>query len=353
MRDITGIKIDELIIHILDPQGQGLVLSDVVLPIAGNQTLSDYFSNHILNTLKEPSTKAARFRNLNPDQPSGACRGLLRKELNLVEGSQLLAKAIYGILDRDHRITAGDLAICLFQADKYPYTRFLAILKIDPSQIFSHVLRKDAHGKNYVAFEPVSSAFTNERLQKCAVIQPLEPRHPEFDMLLLDRQGRGAENSAVARFFSESFLDAVEVFDARKYTQNLSKSLVGAQNRVRERLSPVEEQNLDSSIRQAVTARRLNVDSWIAGLPVSEEVKHEFDQAIRQTIPARDFNLDQSLSQQLMRSVKYRGDYNLKLEVLADHLDDIVISEERVVDDPDRPPYYRIVIETFTWRRTI
>src|SRR5512139_1634598 len=102
MRDINSIKIEELIIHILDPQGQGLVLSDVALPLAGNQTLNEYFSNHILNTLKETTTKAARFRNLNPDQPSGACRSLLRKELTLVEGSQHLARALYDILDHDH-----------------------------------------------------------------------------------------------------------------------------------------------------------------------------------------------------------------------------------------------------------
>jgi hypothetical protein len=31
----------------------------------------------------------------------------------------------------------------------------------------------------------------------------------------------------------------------------------------------------------------------------------------------------------------------------------IVVSEERISDDPNRAPYYRIVIETEDWRRVV
>ena len=165
MRDIQSIKSIDLIIHILEPQGQGLVLSQAPLPLQAHPELNDYFGRHILNTLHDSAARAARFRNINPEQASGACRELLREETTLVEGSQRLAKELYALMERDGRITGGDLIVCLFTSDAYPYTRFLAILKVDPAQIFSHSVKEDRKGNTYVSFEPLKAAFTNERLQ--------------------------------------------------------------------------------------------------------------------------------------------------------------------------------------------
>ena len=352
MRNVSTIQSAELIIHILEPQGQGLVLSQAPLPLREFPALNDYFSRHILNTLHDSTARAARFRNINPDQPSGACKALLRQEENLVDGSQRLAKVLYSLMERDQRITAGDLIVCLFTTDAYPYTRFLAILKVDPAQIFSHSMRQDAQGNTYVSFEPVKAAFTSERLQKCAVIQPLEPRHPEFDMLLVDRQSR-LEASNVARFFSESFLDAQESYDPRKYTKAISKSLVNVQNSLRNQLTTEENAELEIGIEHALSGRRLNLDSWLKELSLPAETKEKIDHHLPQDLPERAFNLDPQLSQQIVSQRKYRGDHGLKLEVPSGDYPDLVIEAEYVDSDPQRGPYYRIVIETKTWKRVV
>lgn len=351
MRDATNITIRELIIHILDPQAQGLVLSNTPIPLEASSNLVEYFSRHILNSLRDPGIKSARFRNINPQQPSGVCRDILRGELPLVEGSQHLASELYANLERDRRITSGDLAVCIFQAENYPYTSFLGIMKVDPAQIFRHVIRKDAQGHTYVTFETMSEAFTSEKLQKCAFIQPLEPRHPEFDMLLLDRQSRLAENGSIARFFSETFLDAEEVMDARKVTEIVYRGLVNAENRLRERLTEEESESLEEGILQAVTTRRLNLDSWLEELPLAAEVKQEIDKTLSPRLPARELLLDRSFSQQLISKIKYRGEGGLRLEVPAENYNTLIVSEKYITDDPDRPPYYRIVIETEVWKR--
>jgi hypothetical protein len=351
MRDATNITIRELIIHILDPQGQGLVLSSVAVPLDGNQALVDYFSHHILASLRDPGIKAARFRNINPEQPSGVCRGILRADLPLVEGSRQLAQDLFSILEQDRRITSGDLAICLFQAENYPYTRFLGILKVDPSQIFHHVILTDPRGEAYVSFETLPEAFTSERLQKCAFVQPLEPRHPEFDMLLLDRQQRLPENGSIARFFSENFLDAEEALDSRRLTEIVYRGLVNAENRVRERLTGEQSDILEEGILQAVASRRLNLDTWLESLPLTDEIKQEIDQAVSPRLPSREILIDRSYSQQLARKVKYRGAGGLRLEVPSENLNTVIVSEEYVTNDPQRPPYYRIVLETEEWKR--
>jgi len=351
MRDITSVTIDEIIIHILDPFGQGLILSSVTLPLSDNPELLDYFARHITASLGDRGIKPARFRNINPEQPSGVCREMLRKEITLVEGSQRLAASLYSIMEEDRRVTAGDLAVCLFRADNYPYTNFLAIMKVDPSQIFRHVVHQDAQGHTYVTFEPEQHAFTNERLQKCAFIQPLEPRHPEYDMLLLDRQRWDLQEGRIARFFSETFLDAEETFDARKYTEVLYKGLVNAQNVVRDQLSEQEEEELKDSINNAISTRRLNLDSWLEELPLSDEVKQEIDQTISNTVPAREFTIDRTYSAKLLSKVKFRGEHGLKVEVPLENYRQLIVSEELVTDEPGREPYYRIVIETEVWKR--
>jgi hypothetical protein len=328
------------------------VVSNITLPLSKNQALVDYFVHHIEETLKSPAIKAAQFRNINPEQPSGICMALLRKDLPLVEGSQRLAGALYEILLQDHRITAGDLAVCLFRAENYPYTRFLGIIKVDPSQIFRNVVLEDSRGRKYVSFEAEFNAFTSEKLQKCAIIQPLEPRHPDYDMLLLDRQIGGPEDGGIARFFSETFLDAKDAFDSYKYTDRLHRSLVNAQNNVTDRLSPAEKQTLEQGIEKAISSRRLNLDRWLEDLSLPEDVKQEIDRTIRPVIPVREFSLDPGLSQKVFQKVKYRGDNGLKLEIPSQFYHVNVVSEELIRDDPDRPPYYRVVIETETWKRS-
>lgn len=351
MRDISSVSIEEIIIHILDPQGQGLILSNIPVPENNNQILFEYFSNHILTSLRDRGTKPAKFRNINPEQSSGICREMLRKEVTLVSGSQKLAGNLYHIMEDDRRITAGDLAVCLFKTDKYPYTNFLGIMKIDPSQIFHHTIREDRSGNVYVVFEADQHAFTDEKLQKCAFIQPLEPRHPEYDMLLLDRQRWDMEEGRVARFFSESFLDAHESYDSRRFTEGLYRGMVNAQNAVRDQLSTEQEESLSDQMTGAITSRRVNLDSWLEGLSVPQDVRQEIDRSISTYVPEREFLIDRNYSEKLTSKVKFRGENNLKVEVPLENYRSMIVSEEYVTDEPGREPFYRIVIESDSWRR--
>jgi hypothetical protein len=210
----------------------------------------------------------------------------LRGEIPLVEGSQRLAQDLYSILEGDRRITSGDLAVCLFQAENYPYTHFLGIMKVDPVQIFRHVVLQDKRGNQYVSFETLPQAFTSERLQKCAFIQPLEPRHPEFDMLLLDRQQRLSENGSVARFFSETFLDAEEAFDARKMTEIVYRGLISAETAS---ARPDRRRKRDVGRRRHAGGNLPPAQpGYLAGKPaLAAEIKQEIDRAVSPRLPTR------------------------------------------------------------------
>lgn len=349
MRDAQEIHIGGLIVHVLEPGGLNLVLSTRELPLDDNPQLVEYCRNHISGGLSDNATRAARFRNVNPAQPSGVCRAMLGGEESLLDGSRQLAGSLYRIQENDSRISPGDLCVGFYQAGNYPGLYFLAILKLESSTVLRRVIRK-LNGETYVTYEPEFHAYTGERLQKSAFVQAAATREADYDLLLLDRQRRG-EAAPVAKFFSQTFLDTEQAFDPRRHSEELYKSLVRAQEQVKPQLDPQQEEELDQRIRQAVTSRRINLDGWLEGLPLPEVVVGAIDGELRQNIPDREFELDRDFAESLVQKRRYRGDYGLRLEVQAEHYREVIVAEQTIHDDPERGPFHRITIETQTWRR--
>lgn len=351
MRYMTDICLDQLIVHILDPsQPNGRVLSERTCPLEGNQHIVDYFVTHIRNSLQDPAAKAARFVALDDEAAFGICKAMLEGDLDLVEGSRRLAGKLYEIIAGDRRISPGDLVLCFYRAGNRPHVpRYLGLLKIDPSEAFRPKTERDDQGNLYVSFEIQADILptTRERLQKCAFVQPLTPSS-DYDMLLLDRQVAPSEPRPVARFFAEDFLGCELALDARQRTHRLYRSLVSAHNQLRSELEPDESDALHRAVNSAITSREINLDTWLAGLALPPAYKARINQVLSQALPDREFEVDISYAAGLVRKRRFKGDQGLKVEVAADGYDRIIQSV-KFVDEPGRPPYYRIVIHTEEW----
>ena len=349
MRDATDIQLDQLIVHILDPKRpDSPVLSECTIPLEGNQHLIDYFVTHIRNSLKDSAAKAARFVVMDDEVVSGICRALLDDRLDFVEGSRRLAQKLYEIIADDGRIKACDLAVCFYRAEnQHSMSRYLALLKIDPSEAFRHKKERNHHGNLYVNYEIETEVMptTREKLQKCAFIQQLEPR-PDYDMMLLDRQKRGED---VAKFFIKDFMGAEPTLDARERTDRLYNGLVSAHNQIRLELQPHENESVHHAIQVAINSDCVNIDALIPALPLSEEHKKHFDQVVSQKLPDREFEIDKTYAaQKLTHKLRFHGDHDLRVEVSEENYKQVIISEEPV-REPGTPPYYRIVIHTEKW----
>jgi hypothetical protein len=271
-------------------------------------------------------------------------------EAAFLDGSQRLARRLYAILERDRRISAADLGVCFYRAANYPGQRFLALLKIDPSRVFRHIVRQ-VSGRVQVAFELEGAAFTGERLQKAAFMRtPLEPRPAGYDLLLLDRQTSGDQPEGVARFFAQTFLDSEPAYDPRQYTERLYRGLASAQNNIRTRLSDAQNADLEERINTAVTAERIDLDEWVDQLPLASELKSEIDASLRQQVPDRRFELDPAYSARLTQKVRYQGDAGLAVSVRSEGAERIIRSVTRV-NEPGRRPFYRVTIETEEWKK--
>ena len=350
MRDATNIQLEQLIVHILDPKhADGFVQSECTIPLEGNQRLVDYFVGHIQNSLKNQSIKAARFDAIDNEIVSGICKDLLQNNLDLVEGSRKLAQKLYDIIAKDKRINACDLAVCFYRAETNDYvSRYLALLNIEPSEVFRHKKSHDSNGKLYVDFEIETEIMptTGEKLQKCAFIQQLDPR-PDYDMMLLDRQKHGKD---VAKFFIEDFMRATPAFDAQQRTACLYKGLISAHNQIRPELQSHENETLDQAIQVAIKSDYINLDAWIKALPLSEKHKQQIEQVVSQELPDREFEIDKTYANSLIRKRIFHGDYGLKIVIEAsDEKYKKVIKSVKRMEKPGTPPYYCIEIHTEKW----
>jgi nucleoid-associated protein YejK len=354
MRNAQNIHIcnDEVMIHVLDPKNnKPPFLSTRPNSLLDDNDLAEFFLGHITNGLKDSTSKSAKFLHNDNDKPSGLCSGLLNQTIDLITGSQQLANCLNEVMDNNHVIASGDLVVCYFEAENYPNTRFLALFKVDPSKTLLREPLLDEEGHAYVDLrvKPNALPTTKERLQKCVFIRPHEPEDPDFDMLLLDRQTSKSNDNGIAKFFIEDFLDAEYSLNATQRTEKLYKALIASQNIIKNRLTQEERMDLDTRIRSAVTAQFINIDLWIEQLPLSDEIKQAFNQEIQKVLIDREFELDREKGAEFTRRRIFKGEYNLKLSIDATGYERMVTDEGIITNDPSRPPYHRIVIETEKW----
>ncbi len=351
MRYATDIQLEQLVVHILDPRRpDGKVLSERTCPLGDNQRLVDYFVTHIENSLQDTTTRAARFTAQDEESAFEVCKALLDGDLDLVSGSTQLAEKLYGIIAGDQRISPGNLAACFYRAGNRPQvSHYLGLLKLDPSPVFRTKTERDAQGNLYVSFEIQSDVLptTRERLHKCAFVRPLDVQS-DYDLLLLDRQVPRSLPRAVAKFFSEDFLGCELALDARQRTDRLYRALVTAHNQLRPELGPDEDDALRRAVDNTIALREINLDAWLAGLPLDEAHKERIDQALRQQLPDREFGIDTGYAKKLVRKRRFKGDHGLRVEVLADDYEQVVQAVD-YIKQRGTPPYYRVVLHTETW----
>ncbi len=335
MRDVTDIRLDQLIMHVVNPRvDNGLVLSERVLPLTDDERLAKYFVDHVKNGLQDSAARAARFQEREGGPAAMICKDLLDGTADLVGGSQHLASHLHEIIAHDQRISTGILVVGFYHATMNgTERRYLTILKLDPSDVYRHTIDRDVDELQFVRLElePGVLPTTRERLQKSAFIQPLLSGS-EYDMLLLDRQSRSGgqagatERASVARFFTGRFLGAEEAFDKRSRSHALYAAAVSAQNTLREtrQLSPGDEEALAQAILAMAHAPRINVVTWLDSLPLQPTQRAVVARMVDDRVPDREFEIDTVYLTQRMRKRRFVGDNNLRVEASSSMFDDIV-----------------------------
>ncbi len=349
---VQDVHVDAVIVHLLDPRGpRGLVLSERALPLDVEKMFVDYIATHIANALDDPAVRSARFlAPLSTDAraPDAVCAALLEGTTALVEGSHLLATRLYDIIAADGRISSGNVVVCLYRQGDDP-SGVLALIKVDPSEALRQTTHHDAAGLAYESIDVVENVLpsTRERLQKCAFVFP-RARRRDFDLVLLDRQ----TSAPAADFFMKTFLCAELAHDARQSTDLLYKACASAQNALRGRLTPRENEALEAARTAAFGMTTIDVAAWTDALPLPPQYRAEMRAAIETRLPDRSFALDPTYAAQVLaRRRRFHGDDGLVVAASAAFWDSDAVTVERI-ERPGETPYFRVTLTTEEWRET-
>lgn len=354
MRDAADLRLDEAIVHVLNPRrDQGVVLSHGTIPLAQNPRVVEYLVSHVERSLRDQTARAARFVEETADAPFGVCGDLLAGKVDIVAGSRRLAERLCDLIAGDRRIATGDLVVCRFRAGNHPDVPFyLGLLKLDPSEMFRHSLAQDDAGNEYVTLELEADALptAGERLQKCAFVRPLDPRPSGYDMMLLDRQIGADEGQQVAKFFVNRFLGAGLAYGPAEQTKAFNRCVVNALNRAREdgTLVLADEEAVRVAIDHALQTPSIDTVVWVDGLPGSADLRTRLRQALVNDLPDQRIEVDAKIASSIVRKKRFRGAHGLKVEVEADQYADVITSVEPPRND-QTVGRWRITIETETW----
>jgi hypothetical protein len=349
VRYARDIVVHRVIAHIVDhKRATAPVLSDVEIPVATGDAIQRYFSKHIERSLGDASVHAARF--VDPNPARDACHRALTASDEFVDASRTLAQLLFTATAGDQRIAAGDLAVCAFSAGNRPGRSFLALLKVDPSEVFTHQVTTDEHGRRLVSFEVLGSAMPTptDRLHKCAFIE-LPRQGQDYDLILLDRQTREAVARPIANFFARRFLNCELAYDDARRTHLFYKASMTAVNSLRAASKPREADAVYFSANAAIAGEELNVDHWLAALPLAEAERSQLDETISRTLPDRTFTVDPNYREKLRAKVQFVGDNDLKLEMRQDSYREMVSVEH--MTSPGGAPVWQVTIQTRRWEQ--
>jgi len=284
VKQLDKINIQNAIVHLVDSAKADLTLSTRALTMSKTSELSEYFQDHIRNSLRDPAARTASFAADSKFAP--IAKKAIGSPSKFVEASHEIAKHLYESSDK--RISSGAVAICLYASPEEPtVTRFLGILKLDPADGFHPVEKKDSKGKIYVEFEKVKDVVPSkgEKLLKCAFIRP-RPKNValDYDMVVLDRQTAGSNEPA--KFFMTKFLGAEHFGDSSDMTRKFYSSGVKTVDILRPAIGNQKAEDIRKSIDAALTGRTVDVGQWIGNLNIDQTNRDTLTDALNAVIHA-------------------------------------------------------------------
>lgn len=343
MRDPGTVTVQRAIVHLINHRKQNLICSEAELSFDGDDNrrkLREYFSHQVKNALTDSQTGSARFSADGDQSASQQSYQILANPERLIQSSKELARLLFDAMGTDARINPASLAVCIYTADKYPSTDFLALIKLDPTEALIEKVVNTEKGKQIVTFDVIDDVMPTKevKLRKAALIPP-EGSQKQFDLLLLDRQVA----AIAANFFAYTFLNTLPAIDPRTSTETFYLAARNAYNRLVNpptpelpRINPGEADALQEQIQVALQGNSVNVRTWPAKLPLPKEAKAVVAAELKQEFPEEErIVIDpKHANDKLLKKTRFRGKYGVLFEVESDHYKDVV-KEKTEVDRPD------------------
>jgi hypothetical protein len=359
MRYITNFSIDEVIVHILNPRGEKLFLSDGPMNLEKDAMSKTFVHDHIKNVISDTYLRAAKFNRENPNNIGNIMNSFfttLGKDTSenqsasrkdLLELSRDLAGRLYPIIENNRSISDCDLGVCLFHGEESPQQSYLALLKFDPSFGFRN--RIDVvGGKKVVNMVFDSLVFTSQRLQKAALVQAPGSAEP-YDVLLLDKQMASEKGPEIAKFFRVSFLDCDFVYDSTQLTGELYLGILAAENELLLKNNIQEAIDFANRSRLVFQSPKFYFNKWIQSLPYSTETNQLISGIVSGNLHAEDFDIDPQRVLTFPVKVRFQGSNGLIIEIDLKNIGNLEMHHYPAT--AIKPAHWKICAESLTWKK--
>lgn len=218
MRNIQSITIEKAIVHVLDKNSDSPIFTDVEQEI--DEDIHDFLIKHILKCLQDDENRKGRFRG-GRNVVKDACKEIFKDNSEFVETSKKIGNRLFDIMKSNNSISSCDLVICIFASEDEKY---IGVLKLDYQKTFIHEIEylEDSFKVSIIP-QDIGLPNMKQKLQKAVFIRVPDDKN-DYDMIILDKQSYG-DNSDVALFFVDDFLNSELIIDNRDKTKVLKKAV--------------------------------------------------------------------------------------------------------------------------------
>lgn len=220
--DRGGLRLQKVIVHILDSTVGMPVLSDTLLEYGSD--FGDFLLGHISKIQASDDKKTCKFHK-EGSQVYQQVLAFVGKGLSddaFVEASQQMASQLYGIMNQNIGIPQADFIVALFEAGTGSY---LALLKMDYKTSYTHQTQSDAFGNTngIIKFRAILPTET-QKLSEAAIISL-----SDFTVSLTEKKYE--VNGAKVNYFSKLFLDCSGALSPKSQLSIVTRAIDSVQKK--------------------------------------------------------------------------------------------------------------------------
>lgn len=333
----NAIYVERAILHIVDHESYAAPqLSDLDLLLT--PPVRSFLTRQILDGREHKNSRTAKFADPPEGEPSlhEMCDTILDHPESFVAQSQSIATHLFKHLSG--RTSPGDLVVCTFcevdgeQAevdraieeaaidDLEMGDRWLAMLKMDPSDAFVHE-RQEENGHVRVVLRRIRDAIASgQELQKCAfVLPPAIRKARKYHLKVLDQQNRRyGERESVASFFSGKFLQCRIPLNRAEQTALFNRETKRWLRQYARAWTEEARARAEAGIDAQIQQDRVDVTAYARGAIASDEQrKHYLDTMREKGLENFVFEPDPRQRRKLTDYAEFEGDEELHIRVRA------------------------------------
>ena len=273
MRYIKDILLEKSVLHVVDSNGDGPILTSTSLKI--DEDVEAFVRKHVVRSLNDDETISSRF--ISEEIPvAKAIKKVIDNPEDFYEVTVILTNIMFDLAKKSE-IPSGDMLFVQFIADEQ---RCFGLLKLDYQMSYMHNISfKDEALCIDLISQEVGLPGLGQRLKKCAFFTKAPEN--QIEMIVLDKRQKieGVEDN----YFIEGFLQSVKIKDDTEKTRNFKKTV-----------EKWTQKNLSEQIDVANEVREVVNEKLLGANEVSVD---ELSQKIGQYLPEGEKKFQEDISQ--------------------------------------------------------